>query len=236
LFRGFYKCAFTVGDAPGRSVMYVADGVMLGGNSAFAHIGRYEERDGTIVADIGIQRHNPDLNFRSLLRADDGTVQVIGKAHGDAWHFEGSSQQVPDAPFRSVMTPLDDTSGGPPDANPIGAGGIANGLYSVHMRVLDGIDAGLTGIMLLYDGRILGGDAYFFYVGTYSTANGRWKGSFLNQEHTPAKAQDPLFGGHEVGVGFSGTCDDKGATLEATALAGKRSVRLTAKLTLMRRG
>jgi len=38
-----------------------------------------------------------------------------------------------------------------------------------------------------------------------------------------------------VGIGFSGTCDDQGALLEATAFAGKRSLRLTAVLKLMRR-
>jgi molybdate transport system substrate-binding protein len=38
-----------------------------------------------------------------------------------------------------------------------------------------------------------------------------------------------------VGIGFSGTCDEEGALLEATALAGKRSLRMTAVLKLMRR-
>jgi hypothetical protein len=88
--------------------------------------------------------------------------------------------------------------------------------------------------MLLSDGRILGGDASFYYVGTYTSENGRWKGQILNQEHTPAKG-DAVFGGHEVGIGFSGTCDEEGALLEATALAGKRSLRLKALLKLMHR-
>ena len=43
-----------------------------------------------------------------------------------------------------------------------------------------------------------------------------------------------MFGGHQVGIGFSGTCDQQGAELEAIALAGKRSIRLTAVLKLMR--
>jgi hypothetical protein len=38
-----------------------------------------------------------------------------------------------------------------------------------------------------------------------------------------------------VGIGFSGSCDDQGAWLEATALAGKRSLRLMADLKLVRR-
>ena len=76
MFKGFYKCAFHVGESPGRSVMYVGGGEMLGGNSAFAHIGTYQEADGEIVADVGIHRHNPDLSYISLLGADDGTVQI----------------------------------------------------------------------------------------------------------------------------------------------------------------
>jgi hypothetical protein len=44
-----------------------------------------------------------------------------------------------------------------------------------------------------------------------------------------------VFGGREVGIGFSGTCDAEGAYLEAMALAGKRSLRLSAELKLMHR-
>ena len=83
------------------------------------------------------------------------------------------------------------------------------------------------------DGRILGGDAFFYYLGAYCSANGRWKGEFVNQEHAPAKAEHPLFGGYEVGIGFSGRCDAGGAEIEATALAGKRSIRLAATLKLI---
>ena len=43
-----------------------------------------------------------------------------------------------------------------------------------------------------------------------------------------------MFGGYEVGIGFSGSCNPQGAELEAIALAGKRSLRLTAALKLIR--
>ena len=99
--------------------------------------------------------------------------------------------------------------------------------------MLDGIAGGQTGVMLLKDGRILGGDAFFYYLGAYSSANGRWKGEFVNQEHTPAKDEHPLFGGYEVGIGFSGRCDAEGAEIEATALAGKLSIRFAATLKLI---
>jgi hypothetical protein len=105
----------------------------------------------------------------------------------------------------------------------------------VTLRALDGVEAGLSGVMLLIDGRILGGDAFFYYLGSYSSADGRWKGEMLNQEHTPAKGENPVFGGYEVGIGFSGTCTSDSGELEGIALAGKRGLRLAASLKLVRR-
>jgi hypothetical protein len=233
LLEGFYKVRFQVDDAVGRSVMYAHGGSMLGGNSAFAHYGTYTENDGVVTSEITSHRHNEDPNYQSLLGADIATIEVKGSAEGDIYSFVGSSPQMPGAVFRSVMTPIEDET--IPALGAVGEGGLVNGLYSIHIRMLDGVAGGLTGVMLLNEGRILGGDAFFYYIGTYTSANGRWKGELLNQEHTPAKNENPIFGGHEVGIGFSGTCDAQGALLEATALAGKRSLRLTAVLKLMRR-
>lgn len=84
--------------------------------------------------------------------------------------------------------------------------------------------------MVLQDGRIRGGDAYFDYLGAYGAENGKWKGEIVNREHTPSRGERPLFGGDELGIGFSGTYDGEGAEGEATAFAGKRSVRFTAVL------
>jgi hypothetical protein len=233
LLEGFYKVRFQVNDAVGRSVMYAHGGSMLGGNSAFAHYGTYRETDGVVTSQITSHRHNDDPNFKSLLGSDISTIDVRGSAEGNIYSFVGGSPQMPGAVFRSVMTPIDEHI--VPVDGAVGEGGIVNGLYSIHIRLLDGVAGGLTGVMLLHNGRILGGDAFFYYLGTYSSANGRWKGEILNQEHTPAKSEHPIFGGYEVGIGFSGTCDEEGALLEATALAGKRSLRLTAVLKLMRR-
>lgn len=233
MLEGFYKVRFQVDDAVGRSVMYAHGGHMLGGNSAFAHYGTYEETDGVVTSEITSHRHNDDPNYKSLLGQDIAKIDVTGRADGNIYRFKGGSPQMPGAVFQSVMTPIEDEALSP--AGSVGEGGVVNGLYSIHIRLLDGVSGGLTGIMLLNQGRILGGDASFYYIGTYASANGRWKGEILNQEHTPAKSENPIFGGHEVGIGFSGTCDGQGALLEATALAGKRSLRMTAVLKLMRR-
>jgi hypothetical protein len=231
LLEGFYKVRFQLGEAVGRSVLYVRGGRMLGGNSAFAHIGTYVETDGGIDIEIRTVRHNPDPNYRAMAGTDDATLLARGTPDGDLYRFTGGLKELPGVAFSSVMTRIEEEA--VPIAGGVGEGGIVNGLYSIHIRMLDGVDGGLTGVMLLKDGRILGGDAFFYYLGTYTSENGRWKGQILNQEHTPAKGENPVFGGREVGIGFAGTCDEQGAVLDATALAGKRSFRMTAVLKLM---
>jgi hypothetical protein len=233
LREGLYKCEYQVAGAVGRSVMYVHGGEMLGGNSAFAHIGTYVVRDDETIADIETRRHNHDPNYKAMLGQDVGSINVRGRFIDGRYRFEGTTPQIPGAVFSSQMWTIDGETA--PVVGAVGEGGIANGLYSVHIRTLDGIDGGLNGVMLLHDGRILGGDAFFYYLGTYTSAHGRWKGEILNQEHTPAKGEVPVFGGHEVGIGFTGTCNEAGAGLEATAFAGKRSIRLAAELKLIRK-
>jgi hypothetical protein len=230
---GLYKVEYGVNDAFGRSVMCMHAGKLLGGNSAFAHLGTYrEEANGEIAADLITARHNEDPYYKPLMGADVAAIQVRGRLEGRKLRFEGSAAPAPGAVFWAELTRLEEEAVAAVGA--VGPGGIVNGLYSIHIRTLDGIDGGLSGVMLLIDGRILGGDAFFYYLGSYTSADGRWKGEILNQEHTPAKGENPVFGGYEVGIGFSGTCDGQGAELEAVALAGKRSLRLTATLKLMR--
>src|SRR3569623_1927754 len=232
VFEGFYKVRFQLGESVGRSVMHAGGGKMLGGNSAFAHIGTYEKTDAGVAVVIKTVRHNPDPAYRAMAGTDDATLIAKGFADGELYRFKGELKELPGVPFQSVMTPI--TEDELPIAGSVGQGVIADGLYSVHLHMLDGVDGGLTGVMLLNGGRILGGDAAFNYLGSYTAAIGRWKGQILNQEHTPAK-DDPVFGGHEVGIGFSGTYDGEQAVLEATALAGTRRLRLLAALKLMHR-
>jgi hypothetical protein len=103
-----------------------------------------------------------------------------------------------------------------------------NGLYSIRIEMLDGVRGTNTGVMVLHEGQILGGDAFFYYVGSYTFADGRWKGEILNREHTPTMGERPVFGRKDVSIGFSGTYTDSGAIATATALAGKQSIRFNA--------
>ena len=154
---------------------------------------------------------------------------MAGRRQG--YRFTGNVVEDTGSLFRAVMSRLSDEDVPPPGA--VSDGGIVSGLYSINIRMLDGLAGGHTGVMLLNDGRILGGDAFFYYLGSYSSLNGRWRGQMVNQEHTPARGEDPVFGGHEIGIGFAGTCDGTGGFLEGTALAGKRSIRFEARLELI---
>jgi hypothetical protein len=226
-----YKVEYDINNGSGRSVLYAHAGKMLGGNTAFAHFGTYQNVDGEIVARLRTRRHSPSSHRRSLVSSDEVTISMRGRAQGEGYRFMGNVVEDTGSVFRAVMTLLGNDDVPPPGA--VGDGGIVSGLYSINIRMLDGLAGGHTGVMLLHDGRILGGDAFFYYLGAYSSANGRWKGEFVNQEHTPAKGEHPLFGGYEVGIGFSGRCEANGAEIEATALAGKRSIRFAATLKLI---
>ena len=227
MLKGLYKVEMQTAHGSRRGVVYVYDGKMMGGNSAFAFIGTYRESAGEVLVDISTMRHNEDPNFQPLLQADKVTLSLRGRQRGEQYFFEGGTIQTPVIAFSSVMTPISEEAAPPV----VSAGqGLSNGLYSIHIRMLDGIDGGNTGVMVLHDGRIRGGDAFFDYVGSYTSANGKWKGELVNHEHTPSQGERPVFGGYEVGIGFSGTYSDDGAVGEATALAGKRSIRFSAVL------
>jgi hypothetical protein len=229
--QGLYKVEFHTVHGSGRGVIYANQGKLLGGNSAFAFIGSYDDAADQILVEVSTERHHDDPNFRPLFGTDRITLSLKGRQQGEQFHFEGGTAQVPGVAFRSTMTPISHEAGSPVSA--IGKAGIRNGLYSIHIKMLDGLDGGNTGVMVLHDGRIHGGDAFFDYIGAYSCANGKWKGEIVNHEHTPTQGERPVFGGYEVGIGFSGSYTDAGANAEATALAGKRSIRFSAVLKLL---
>ena len=110
LFGGFFKVRFSLNDAVGRSVMYARAGKMLGGNSAFAHIGTYEEDGDEIAIEIKTVRHNPDPNYRAMAGTDDATLLARGRADGEVFRFKGALKELPGAVFQSVMTPIEEES------------------------------------------------------------------------------------------------------------------------------
>jgi hypothetical protein len=106
-----------------------------------------------------------------------------------------------------------------------------NGLYSIHVSLQDGRSGKGSGVVVFRDGNILGGDAYLFYTGTYTTKGNAFKGEVLVQSHTSSPDANPLFGGPgSVGIGVTGTFTDTKAVANGTALVGKASQIFTATL------
>lgn len=105
-----------------------------------------------------------------------------------------------------------------------------NGLYSIHVRTLDGHFGKGSGIIIFRDGRILGGGAFLFYTGSYSVQGDTIKGEVQIDQHTRPRDVAPLFGGKPVSIGFSGKAGEGDLTFYGTALYGKQSIRFNATL------
>ncbi|HEV2156328.1 GrlR family regulatory protein [Bradyrhizobium sp.] len=113
-----------------------------------------------------------------------------------------------------------------------------NGLYSIHIHMLDGVKGRDSGVLILRDGVLLGGGPYFWSRGTYvvrsGTSNkGSWKGELATNQHTPFADSlvRPLFGGQEVTSGFSGTfTDDEAEVFGIVLVGGNRSLSFRATL------
>jgi len=100
-----------------------------------------------------------------------------------------------------------------------------NGLYSIHVNLQDGRVGKGSGVIVFRDGKIVGGDAYLFYTGTYTVKDDTFRGEVLVQRHTTPRDNDnPLFGGPApVGIGVTGTFTDTRGVMNGTALVGKHS-------------
>jgi hypothetical protein len=107
-----------------------------------------------------------------------------------------------------------------------------NGLYSIHMHMLDGVKGRDSGVLILRDGTFLGGGSYFWSTGSYTCGNGTWKGELRTNQHT--RLSDPfarpLSGGREVASGFSGTFAGDHAEVFGTSLVGTQSLSFRATL------
>jgi hypothetical protein len=114
----------------------------------------------------------------------------------------------------------------------LGAMTVTNGLYAIQTEMTEGGRGHATGVIVLLDGKIVGGDSYFYYTGSYSAKNGKWRGELTTNQHTKSVGVLPLFGGREVTCGFTGTYSGDAAETSGSALVGKTSVRFHARLTL----
>jgi hypothetical protein len=134
--EGLFKVEYEMDGRAGHSVMHVHAGRMIGGNTAFALVGRYQHVDGEIAAEIDTRRHHPSRTYPNLVEASEVSIRMRGRLQGQAWRFTGDVIQEPGKPFRATMTPFNDDDIPPPGR--VGESGIVNGLYSLEMRMPEG--------------------------------------------------------------------------------------------------
>jgi hypothetical protein len=114
MLQGLYKVEMHTVHGSRRGVVYVYDGKMMGGNSAFAFIGSYRDSaDGEVLVEISSLRHNEDPTYQPLFKTDKITLSLTGRQQGEQYVFEGGTTQLPGVAFHSVMNP-DQRSGRAP--------------------------------------------------------------------------------------------------------------------------
>ena len=94
-----------------------------------------------------MSRHNHDPNYVGHYPIDNVAMSFVGKLAARNCIRKAVSPELPDAVFKAIMTPINEADAPPPGK--VGPDGIGNGLYSIHIRMLDGLDGGNTGVMLL---------------------------------------------------------------------------------------
>jgi hypothetical protein len=109
---------------------------------------------------------------------------------------------------------------------------VKDGLYSLTIEMSGARQGRATGIAILQGGRILGGDSFFYYTGSYSFSRGKWRGEMIVHQHTEAPGLILVFGGREVSCGFTGTYSAGQVDIDGTALVGRTSVPFHSVLTL----
>jgi hypothetical protein len=85
---------------------------------------------------------------------------------------------------------------------------IKNGLYALAAIPRQGSGDEVSGVLILNDGTMLGGDAFVYYTGTYECSAGNWQGKMTSQEHTPTGRPIADRVQH---IGFFGTYSEAGA-------------------------
>ncbi len=65
--------------------MHAQWGKLLGGNSAFAHLGTYQESGEEIVGEVITQRHNDDPYYKPLMDTDVAAISVRGRLQGNRY-------------------------------------------------------------------------------------------------------------------------------------------------------
>ena len=89
-----------------------------------------------------------------------------------------------------------------------------NGLYKVRFETPRGNG---TGVVVLKDGHLWGGDSSMFYTGTYKLQSGAFEGKLVTNVHTIAPHKPSIFGRDIVHITLKGSFSRDYAEVTGTA-------------------
>lgn len=101
-----------------------------------------------------------------------------------------------------------------------------NGLYSVHFQTPLGMGAGVVHAL---DGRMWGGDAGLYYVGTYSTDGDKLTATVTTDRHTPRGDITSVFGVDKATIQLDGLVSGDSIATNGTSPQAP-GINFTAKL------
>lgn len=104
-----------------------------------------------------------------------------------------------------------------------------NGLYKVSFITPKGQG---TGVVVITDGSIKGGDASMYYTGTFEEKNNQVTGKLRVRKHSDVPGIVSVFGLDDIHLSLQGTSTNTSATIEGFA-AEAPQIPLQAQLTLI---
>jgi hypothetical protein len=104
MLKGLYKVEFETPRRKAIGVVYVEEGKIYGGSSAFAYFGSYQESGDKVSGRIASKRHTHDPNMPSVFGIDEVNVAFDGVAVGDFAQFEGTAAETPSLYFKALLT------------------------------------------------------------------------------------------------------------------------------------
>jgi hypothetical protein len=101
-----------------------------------------------------------------------------------------------------------------------------DGFYKVEFQTPMGFGAG---VVVLQDGRLRGGDAGLFYLGTFERNGSEFTAQVVTGRHTQYPGVISVFGKDNVHISLKGQSNGEGGLMQGTAVEAP-GVKFTAKL------
>jgi hypothetical protein len=101
-----------------------------------------------------------------------------------------------------------------------------DGLYKTEFQTPMGLG---TGVVFLQDGKLRGGDAALFYIGTFKQSGSEFTAEVVTDRHTQYPGIVSVFGKDRVHISLKGSSTLDSAVMQGTAIEAP-GLKFTAKL------